>query len=179
MDKYGLDQFSNTSFALTKKEWSNMIDEDAFFLECARVFDQVESHLNHPAVHYRNTYYGLFKSGSNNASAIVELVTSPSSEGTLTKSMNVILSPEYWDKMDSDEAVANIYLEIITRCFERSVTVNNGYCVKLYGRSNSFLKTLKLVHDVLLEKQQYYIKKVEMAGRWLVIKHVNFLEEKS
>lgn len=169
MSKFTLSCFTDVALLATKSNWLAFGDES--LAVNSRLFENIQAHIGNEDKDHESIYYGLFESGNDFAVAIVEVVTSPKAKGTVTKILNVDLSPKLWDISTSRRDIIDIYVSLIPKSLGLSTKKKKGYLLKLYGRTTEFLSVLYSVHVAIAENKPASIKKIDMDGRWLVIEH--------
>lgn len=172
MSKFKLAAFVADTVSSTKNNWTAISGEEAYIAEYSRLFESVEAHVGNENNNHESIYYGLFENEEDFASSIVEVVTSPKAKGTMTKILNIDMSPKFIEAHNFHHEIIEIHVNVITKSLTLSKSVQKGYQLKLYGRTNEFLSVLHSIHAVLAKNKPKSIKKVDMQGRWLVIEHV-------
>lgn len=170
MMKHKLTVFSERALEDTRSNWFAF--GEASVAVNSRLFENIQVRLGNELANHESIYYGLFDPSEAFATAIIEVVTSPKAKGTMTKILNVDLSPKLWDISNCRREIIDIYVSLIPKSLDLSTQMKKGYLLKLYGRTPEFLSVLFSIHAALAEKPPKPIKRVDMDGRWLVIEHL-------
>lgn len=173
--KFSFRSFTGESFQATERAWLRRASGDfAFPTEAQQVLDWARNHLN-PDVVNEAVAFGLFKDGTEVASAICEVVlTRRSARSHWVKMIKLRLSPElekgvFEEDLDTARDIRDVYaaavMGVLKLKFDREATT-----LKIYGRSAEQVGFLKLL-GVELEK---HLKnhKISIHDRWLVIETI-------
>jgi hypothetical protein len=163
--------FTENSIQCTRKNWEAIAGDEIFVAEYLRLFDNVSSKLGNERNSHESIYYGLFENNDDHASAIIEIVVSPKSKGTMTKLLNIDLSPKFLEVVNFRHEIIDIYTDLISKSLKLSKNVEKGYQLKIYGRTEEFRSVLLSVHSRLAVSKPRVVKKSDIDGRWLVIEH--------
>lgn len=172
--KFTLKPFSEVTFGATKTSWLKRVTGAfSFPTEVPQLLEYAATRLD---IHAGTdvVFYGLFKEGTDVASAVAEItVTRKSARSRWMKMLRVRLSPEleegvYNNSIEALKDIQALYVGAVAGVlrlkFEHDATI-----LKIYGRSNEQMSFLKLVSTELEKLVKNH--KISIEGRWLVIEN--------
>lgn len=180
LTSYDLKPFTPKTLESTKKDWEKIAGGDEFATEYGFVFEWAGQHIDYDNGHNDSLAYGLFKTKSTKASAIVEVIQRMQARKGLTKMLKLWITPQYWDTETHRMEIASIMIHSILGTMVLSKQ-NQSKTVKIYGRTSQMLSILHTVHTMFSEmiaKGDAPGVAVNIVSRWLEFKLVETEEEK-
>jgi hypothetical protein len=172
--KFSLDQFTDTTFAATRKSWLKKASTEASFpTEAPQILEWAGTRLA-LTTQGDSVAFGIFKEGVGVASAVCEIaITRKSAKSRWMKMLRVRLSPElelgvFGGSIEAMGDVQNVYIAAVAGVLKLKME-HDATILKIYGRSHEQLSLLKLL-GIELDK---HLKnhEIRMDGRWLVIEN--------
>lgn len=175
-EKYVFGPITVDNIKAAESLWSEITDEDLFYLEYNTIIEWAASHLHEKCGENAgdSVAYGVFESATGNLVAVVDVVFKAGfrPKDRWVKMLKVNLSPLYSEyelaqnpaKLDD---VIDIHFGAIRGTIELT-GVQNAKIVKLYGRNENLMLLLTGINKVLNERKIAGYDSA-MHGRWLVL----------